>query len=128
MNTVLKSLKVLKVLLLITSVCALAPLASLNAQNVESQPSQKDLIGPKLEPFAEAYKEVSQIHSAYKERILQADGPTQTEALQQEANQKMTQAVADHGLTIGDYNTIFQKIQSDPVLKEEFMTVLNRTP
>ena len=128
MNPISMSLKALRVLLLITSVGGLTPLAALNAQDVESQPLQKELIGPKLEPFAGAYKEVSQIHSAYQERILQADDPTQTEALQQEANQKMAQAVVDHGLTIGDYNTIFQTIQSDPALKEEFRTVLNRTP
>lgn len=90
-------------------------------------PPQKELIGPNLEPFAGAYKEVSQIHTAYKQRIIQAKDPAQTDALQQEANQKMNQAVADHGLTIADYNKIFQSIQNDPELKEEFMTVLNRT-
>ncbi|MEO6202739.1 MAG: DUF4168 domain-containing protein, partial [Nitrospirales bacterium] len=79
------------------------------------------------QPFAGAYKEISQIHTTYKERIMQADDPGNSEALQQEANEKMSQAVTDHGLTISDYNTIFQSIQNDPALKEEFMTVLNRT-
>jgi hypothetical protein len=39
----------------------------------------------------------------------------------------MNQAVVDHGLTVEDYNTIFRAIQSDPTLKEEFMTVLQQT-
>jgi hypothetical protein len=127
MNSMSMSLQALRVLLLITSVFGLAPLAALNAQDVESQPPQKELIGPNLEPFAGAYKEISEIHTTYQERIIQADDPTKSEALQEEANQKMSQAVTEHGLTISDYNAIFQSIQSDPALKEEFMTVLNRT-
>ena len=128
MNSMAMSLQALGVLVLTISLSGLSPLAAVNAQEVGSQPSPKELMGPNLEPFAGAYKEISQIHTTYKERIVQAADPTQSEALQQEANEKMSQAVADHGLTIGDYNTIFQKIQSDPALKEEFLTVLNRTP
>ena len=127
MNCISMSLKTLWALLLITSIWVVSPLTPLNAQNIEPRSPSKELIGPKLQPFVEAFKEVSQIHDEYKERILIADDPTQIETLQQEANQKMTQAVADHGLTIGDYNTIFQTIQNDPALKEEFMTVRHRT-
>ena len=134
MNSTAMSLQKLSVRLVITSVLGLAPLAVVNAQDVnsqsptvESQPLQKALIEPNLEPFAGAYKEISQIHTTYQERIIQAGDPTKSEALQEEANQKMSQAVTDHGLTITDYNTIFQSIQNDPALKEEFMTVLNRT-
>ena len=116
----------LSVILIVSALCLL-PLSPLKAENHDPSPPQKELIGPNLEPFAGAYKEVYQIHTAYKQRIIQAKDPAQTDALQQEANQKMNQAVADHGLTIADYNKIFQSIQNDPELKEEFMTVLNRT-
>lgn len=134
MNSRALSKQRLSLLLVIASVFGLGSLAVLNAQDVnsqiqtvESQPSQKELIGPKLQPFAGAYKEISQIHTTYKERIMQAEDPSKTEALQQEANEKMSQAVTDRGLTISGYNAIFQSIQNDPALKEEFMTVLNRT-
>lgn len=134
MNSMAMSLQKLSVLLVIPSVLGLGLLSVANAQDVNSQSNtvksqtlQKELIEPNLEPFAGAYKEISQIHTTYKERIIQAGDPTKGEALQEEANQKMSQAVADHGLTIKDYNTIFQSIQNDPALKEEFMTVLNRT-
>ncbi|WP_342349098.1 DUF4168 domain-containing protein [uncultured Nitrospira sp.] len=134
MNSMGMSLQKLSALLVIPSVIGLGSLSVVNAQNVnsqsqavESQPMQKELIEPNLEPFAGAYKEISQIHTTYKERIIQAEDPTKSEALQEEANQKMSQAVSDHGLTITDYNTIFESIQKDPALKEAFMTVLNRT-
>jgi len=134
MNGMAMSLRKLSVLLVIPGIFGLGPISVVDAQDVNSQPQtveslsmQKELIEPNLEPFAGAYKEISQIHMAYKERIIQANDPSKTETLQEEANQKMTQAVADHGLTITDYNKIFQSIQNDPALKEEFMTVLNRT-
>lgn len=127
MKSIPMSLKSLRVLLLITSALILAPSATLRAQVVESQPPQAEITGDILEPFAGAYKEVSQIHTTYEQRIIEANDPTQADALQKEANQKMTQAVADHGLTIEDYNTIFKSIETDPALKKEFMTVLNRT-
>ncbi|MCA9500037.1 MAG: DUF4168 domain-containing protein [Nitrospira sp.] len=134
MNGMAMSLRKLSVLLVIPGIFGLGPISVVDAQGVNSQPQtvesqsmQKELIEPNLEPFAGAYKEISQIHTAYKERIIQTDDPSKSEALQEEANQKMTQAVADHGLTITDYNKIFQSIQNDPALKEEFMTVLNRT-
>jgi hypothetical protein len=127
MKSIPVSLKSLRVLLLITSVLCLSPLAALKAQVVKSQPPQEEMSGNILEPFAEAYKEVSQIHTTYEQRIIQSNDPTQADVLQQEANQKMNQAVVDHGLTIEDYNTIFKNIENDPALKKEFMTVLNRT-
>jgi hypothetical protein len=128
MKSIPLRLKSLRVLFLITSVLCLSPLSALNAQVAESQPPQKEITGDILEPFAGAYKEVSQIHTTYEQRIIQSNDPTQADVLQQEANQKMKQAVVDHGLTIQDYNMLFQNIQNGPDLKKEFMTVLNRTP
>ena len=127
MKSIPMRLKSLRVLFLIISVLCLAPLAALNAQVAESQPPQKEITGDILEPFAGAYKEVSQIHTTYEQRIIESNDPGQADALQQEANQKMKQAVVDHGLTIEDYNTLFKSIENDPTLKEKFMTVLNRT-
>ncbi|MGE0475082.1 MAG: DUF4168 domain-containing protein [Nitrospirales bacterium] len=126
MNVIPMSLKSLRVLVVIASIMGLAPLAVPNAQALESQPPPKELIGPNLEPFVGAYKEISQIHSAYTERITQSGDPSRTDTLQQEANEKMNQAVSKYGLTIEDYNTIFNAILNDPALKEEFLIVLNR--
>jgi hypothetical protein len=121
------NLKLLRTLVIIISVIGLIPLAVLNAQDVALQSTPGELVRNNLEAFAKAYTEVGQIHSSYEERIIQSADERKAEALQQEANQKMTQAVADHGLTIEDYNTIFKAIQTDPALKEEFMTVLHQT-
>lgn len=121
------NLKFLRPLLLLMIVIGFMPLSVLNAQDVALQSTPGELVSNNLESFAKAYTEVGQIHSSYEERITQSADERKAEALQQEANQKMTQAVADHGLTIEDYNTIFNAIQTDPALKEEFITVLLQT-
>jgi hypothetical protein len=127
MKSILMSSKLFRVFLLITSVFAIAPLAAVSAQDALTQSPQKEVAGNNLEPFAEAYKEVSQIHTTYEQRIIKSDDPSQVDVLQQEANQKMNQAVTSRGLTIEDYNMMFQNIKEDPALKEEFLTVLRRT-
>jgi hypothetical protein len=127
MNSMDMNRKLVRVLVLLISVFGLLPLAGVTAQDVALQSSQGELVRNNLEAFAKAYTEVGQIHSSYEELIIQSGDESKADALQQEANQKMNQAVVDHGLTVEDYNTIFRAIQSDPTLKEEFMTVLQQT-
>ena len=128
MRITLINFKSVAVFFWVAIVFCFAPLTVLHAQSVESQPPTKELAEKNLEPFADAYKEVTQIHNSYEQRIVKSDEQAQVNALQQEANDKMSKAVTNHGLTVEDYNTIFNAIKNDPTLKEEFMTVLNRTP
>lgn len=127
MNMSLQFVTVSRVLVLIIIACALVPLASVNAQDVALQSTQEQLVRSNLLAFTKAYTEVGQIHSSYEQRIMQSGDEIKADALQQEANQKMKQAVTDQGLTVEDYNAIFKAIQNDPTLKEEFMTVLYQT-
>lgn len=127
MNRMIQKCNSLRGLLLIGSVLVFSPVSIVYAQPVESQAPTEQIAGEQLEPFAGAYKEVSEINNTYKQRIVDAGDPAKTEVLQEEANQKMNQAVKDHGLTIEGYNKIFKAILNDEALKEEFMTVLNKT-
>ncbi len=105
--------------------CLLMPAAVLYAADGSSQFTPEEMVRKNLEPFAGAYKEVSELSDTYSQRIMQSE-PGQSDALQEEANQKMTQAVANHGLSVEDYNLIFHTIQSEPGLQEEFMIALQR--
>ena len=128
MNPMNRNLKSFWVPLSLLSVlCFLMPLSLLQAQDRETQPAQQEMVRNNLQPFADAYKQISQIYTDYEQRIIQSNGSDQADALQQEANKKMNQAVADHGLSVEDYNTIFRTIQNDPGLKEEFLVVLQKT-
>ena len=127
MQLITRSLKLLKVLFIVITALSLTPSPALQAEVAEAQVPQEEITGDVLEPFAGAYKEVSQIHTTYEQRIIESKDPTQAGALQEEANQLMAKAVTDRGMTIEDYNTLFQTIQNDPDLKKKFMTVLNQT-
>lgn len=115
----------LSVLIMFTSVFCLAYSGTPNTQEVAYQTTHEDLARNNLTPFTRAYKVISQISNTYAQRIIQSDNPIKIEALQQEAHHQMTQVVADHGLSIEDYNTIFRTIQSNPTLRDEFLTVLH---
>ena len=120
-------IKSLCALLVITSALSFVQSRAVQAEVKEVPAAHEEISGNILEPFAGAYKDVSEIHTSYEQRIVKALDPAQADELQQEANQKMTQAVTDRGMTIEDYNTLFQRIQNDPDLKKKFMTVLNQT-
>lgn len=105
--------------------CLLMPAAVFPAADGFSQSPTEEMVRKNLEPFAEAYKEVSELSNTYAQRIIQSE-PDQGEALQEEANQKMTQAVAKHGFSVENYNLIFNTIQREPGLHEEFMIALQR--
>ncbi|WP_342346936.1 DUF4168 domain-containing protein [uncultured Nitrospira sp.] len=108
----------------LASACLLSPVAVF-AQEGSSESAQQEMVRKNLEPFAGAYKEVSEISSTYTQRISQSE-PDQADALQEEANQKLTQAVANHGFSVEEYNLIFHTIQTEPELQEEFMIALQR--
>lgn len=119
------SLHLFSMVACLASACLLMPAAVLHAQVGSSESAPQEMVRKKLEPFAGAYKEVSEISNTYAQRINQSE-PDQADALQEEANQKLTQAVANHGLTVEDYNLIFHTIQSEPELQEEFMIALQQ--
>ena len=126
MKSYQSNLQLLSIAACFASACLLTPATLLQAED-SSQPSQREMVRKNLEPFAGAYKEVSELSTTYEQRIIQSEDPGRADALQKEAHQKMTQAVADHGLSVEDYNLIFQTIQSEPALQEEFMIALQRS-
>ncbi|WNM60022.1 DUF4168 domain-containing protein [Candidatus Nitrospira allomarina] len=115
----------LRIMVCFVGACLMMPAAVLPAADGFSQSAPEEMVRKNLEPFAGAYKEVSELSSTYAQRIIQSE-PDQADVLQEEANQKMTQAVTNHGLSVEDYNFIFHTIQSEPELQEEFMIALQR--
>lgn len=119
------SLKNFRIMACFVGACLVMPAAVLPAADGFSQFAPEEMVRENLEPFAGAYKEVSELSNTYTQRIIQSE-PDQADVLQEEANQKITQAVTNHGLSVEDYNFIFHTIQSEPELQEEFMIALQR--
>lgn len=96
------------------------------AQGMSQPPAKQQPVVTQgdLESFAGAYINVSRISKAYEPRIGNAESAGQAQQLQQEANEKMTQAVKNEGLTVNEYNEIFEAVQQDPSLEQELMALI----
>jgi hypothetical protein len=127
MNAIKINIKSVFTLLLISGFLTVVPFAVHADPGVSGSP-QQELTQSDLETFAKAYTEVTQIYTVYEHRITESSEPEQATALQQEANEKMNQAVMDNGLSIEDYNAIYRTIEQDPALQQQFTQVLSETP
>jgi hypothetical protein len=73
----------------------------------------------KLESFAVAFLEVTKVTQTYKPQIEAAGTPEDQQRLQQEAGERMVEAVNDaNGITLDEYNQIIQAAQTDPELAQ----------
>jgi hypothetical protein len=100
--------------------------AMAGAAQGQDVPPAEDVTQDDLKTFAEAYTQVTQIYNQYEQRIINSSEPTEANALQQEANQKMNQAVMDTGLSIEDYNSMYRAIENDQGLQNELTQVLSQ--
>ncbi len=73
---------------------------------------------------AEAYMEITKIGESFREEIQKAEDENERYQLQQQANQKMTEAVQDTGLQVQEYNEIIQGVQEDSEKMKDFMAKL----
>jgi len=100
---------------------AFAPLAL--AQET-TQPSEPAIEAPavteeKLQSFAVAFVEVEKIKQQYTQRLQEAASETEQQQIQNEAGERMLQAVeATDGISLDEYNQIIQSAQADPNLAQ----------
>ena len=89
--------------------------APMQAPTVEAP----DVSDEKLKSFAVAFLEVSKISQEYKPEFDGAASEEDKQRVQQEAGQKMVEAVnATEGISIDEYNQIIQSAQADPELAQ----------
>ena len=81
-----------------------------------------DVDDTKLKSFAVAFLEVAKVNQVYQPQI-EAAKPEDQQRLQQEAGQKMIEAVnASDDITVDEYNEIIQAAQTDPDLAQRINT------
>ncbi|MFA7526413.1 MAG: DUF4168 domain-containing protein [Ottowia sp.] len=80
-------------------------------------PQSSDFSDEDIAKFAQANQKVQDIQAEYTQK-LQGSGGDQEETadIQQEAQEKMVEAVEDTGLGVEKYNQILQVAQVDPEL------------
>lgn len=74
----------------------------------------------KLKSFAVAFLEVTKVTESYKPQIEAAGSTEDQQRLQQEAGEKMVEAVNNaEGISVDEYNMIIQAAQTDPELAQK---------
>lgn len=71
-----------------------------------------------LEQFASALNHISEIQEQAMAELSQVEDQQQAQVIQQEANEKMVDAVNESGLSVEDYNLIANQLQTDPELQQ----------
>lgn len=87
------------------------------------QPARPDFDDATLERFAGAWNEVQDIRDAYMDEIQAAGDAEQAQALQQEAQDKMVEAVTEAGVEVSEYNEIATHMGQDPEFAQMIMAL-----
>jgi len=90
---------------------ALSPSPSSPAPNITEQ---------KLDAAAAALERVIGLQKTYEQRLAQAD-QADKERIVAEANDALTKAVADQGLSVEEYSSILETAQNDPEVRGKLL-------
>lgn len=83
-------------------------------------PPQAMEITPELkDKFIDAYADIMDIQVSYTEQLEAVTEEAEANALQQQAQMEMQEAVVDNELTIQQYNQIIQMAANNPELQQE---------
>jgi hypothetical protein len=115
---------------IIAAICFLSATATVSAQPYDEprteMPAQTNTVDSEsLSKFVDAYSEVQSIQQSYTSKIQDVDEPAEANKLQQEAQQKMQQAVKEKGLSIAQYQEIASQAAQDPALHTRIQQRLN---
>lgn len=97
---------------------------SQSPQQAPAQTTQVELDDATLGQFVTALGSVSEIQVEYSELIGSTQDQAEAQNLQQEAQQKMVEAVEASGLDVQTYNMIAQQVAENPELEERIQQML----
>jgi HD-like signal output (HDOD) protein len=118
--------------MLMTAWCLPAPLANAQAQkpsqsNPTANPSARpsapapDLSDQKLDATAAALQRVTSLRQDYQQRVAAAQVPAEKERIVAEANDALTKAVTDQGLSVEEYASILDVARDNPEVRGKIL-------
>jgi hypothetical protein len=99
------------------------------AAQTEAEPpvvNPQDISQTQLESFVAAATRVSEITEELQSEAQGVEDEAALAELQERANTEMVAAVEDEGLTVEEYNMIFQVAQVDPEVNATLMEMMQR--
>lgn len=83
-------------------------------------PSPAQITDQQIDRAAKAYQKIQEVHIMFQEVIQGTQDQNERQQLQEEANQKMIEAVKDAGLDVDTYNLVMQQVNSNDEVQERF--------
>jgi len=83
--------------------------------------SAPDLSDQKLSAVAAAVERVVSLRKDYGQRLAKAEEPAEKERIVAEANNALTKAVTEQGLSVEEYASILDKARDDPELQGKLL-------
>ena len=109
---------------ILTAGCYLSvPAANVLAQSPPpgASTSAPDLSDQKLSAVAAAVERVVSLRKDYGQRLAKAEEPAEKERIVAEANNALTKAVTEQGLSVEEYALILDKARDDPELQGKLL-------
>jgi hypothetical protein len=98
-------------------------MANLLAQSPPSGPSTSapELSDQKLSATAAALERVVSLQKDYRQRIAEANAPAEKVRIVTEANNELTKAVTEQGLSVEEYSSILDVARDDPEIRGKIL-------
>jgi len=105
---------------ILTAGCYLCiPTVNVLAQSPSPGPSTSvpDLSDQKLSAMAAAIERVASLQKDYRQRIAEAEAEADKNRIVEEANNELTKAVTEQGLSVEEYASILDLAQANPEIR-----------
>lgn len=91
----------------------------------QQQDTMPDVSEEQIEAFVQAYVQLSQVREEYTARVQAAENQEEARQLQQEANDAMTAAIEEAGLSVEEYQQVALAINANAELRERVTEMLS---
>jgi Domain of unknown function (DUF4168) len=81
----------------------------------------------KLRAVAAALERVASLQQDYRQRIAETEAPADKERIVEEANNELTNAVTEQGLSVEEYTSILKMAQDDAEIRGKILQHIHRS-
>ncbi|HKY86526.1 MAG TPA: DUF4168 domain-containing protein [Pseudorhodoplanes sp.] len=119
MQTIVRSLLAATILSAVSLVSVPAAHAQTPAPNAQTKSA--DIPEQKLDATASALQRVTDVRRTYEARLSGASAADEQKRIVSEANDAMSKAVTEHGLSLEEFDSIIRLAQSDVGVREKIL-------
>jgi len=94
------------------------------AQPMPQQQEAPEVTDEQVQAFVDAYVAVNDVREEYTARMQEAEDQEEAQALQMEANEAMSAAIEESGLSVEEYQEVAMAVSADPEVREQVTQML----